>query len=71
MRNFVRKNKYDALVREVNLTEANPCFAGIRLNDGREATVFLKDFALCSHRFHSSRNLENQLNPINDKNVAE
>ena len=70
MRNFVRKNKHDALVREVNLTEANPCFARIRLDDGKEATVSLKDLAPCPPRSHSSKNLENQLNPINDKDVA-
>ena len=31
LRNFVRKNKHDDLVREVNLTEANPCFARFNL----------------------------------------
>ena len=71
MRNFVRKNKHDALVREVNLTEANPCFARIRVDDGREATVSLKDLALCPPRSHGSNTLENQLYPINDKDVAE
>ena len=71
MRNFVRKTKHDALVREVNLTEANPCFARIKLDDGREVTVSLKDFAPCPPRSHCSNTLENQLNPINDKDVAE
>ena len=68
MRNFLRKNKHDALVREVNLTEENTCFARIRLDNGREAT---KDLAPCPPRSHSSKNLENQLNPTNDKDVAE
>ena len=67
----MRKNKHDALVREVNLNEANPCFARIRLDDGREATVSLKDLAPCPPRSHSSKNLEIQLNPINEKDVAE
>ena len=61
MRNFVRKNKLDSLVHEVNLTEANLCFARIRLDDGKEATVSLKNLAPCPPRSHRSNTLENQL----------
>ena len=71
MRNFVRKNKHDALVREVNLTEASSCFARIGLDDGREATISQNNLAPCPSRSHESNTLENQLCPINDKHVAE
>ena len=71
MQNFVCKNKHDALVHKVNLTEANPCFASIRLDDCRKATVSLKDWAPCPPRSHGLNTLENQFNPINDKDVAE
>ena len=71
MRNFMLKNKHDALVREINLTEANPCFAHIRLDDDGEASVSLKDLAPYPPRSHGSKTLGNQLNQINHKDVAE
>ena len=60
MRNFVCKT--NMIPWFANLTEANPCFA---LVDGREATVSLPP------RSRDSNTSENQLNPINDKDVAE
>lgn len=45
MRNFVRQSKYDPLVQEVTLVEANPDYALVRLPDGRETTVNLRNLA--------------------------
>ena len=39
--NFVRANKYDDYVRQVQLTEANPTFAWVRFPDSHESTVSL------------------------------
>ena len=38
-------SKYDPLVDEAELVEANPQYAHVRLNDGRETTVSLRDLA--------------------------
>lgn len=45
LRNHVRENKYQPLVKEVHLLEANPDYAFIRLPDGRENTVSLRHLA--------------------------
>ena len=45
LRNFVRSSKHDDLVQKVDLLEANPLYARIRYNDGRESTVSLRDVA--------------------------
>ena len=47
LRKFVRSNKNDDLVDEVELTHVNPNFAHIRHKDGRESTVSLSDLAPC------------------------
>ena len=39
------RNKCDLLVEEAELLEANPHYAHVRLEDGREITVFLRDLA--------------------------
>ena len=39
MKRNVRQSKYDPLVDEVNLIEANPQYAHVRLPDDRETTV--------------------------------
>ena len=41
----VRNSKYDPVVDEVELLEANPQYAQIRLPDGRESTVALRHLA--------------------------
>ena len=48
LKRFVRNSKYDPLVDEVELIEANPLYAHIRYDDGRESTVSLKHLAPCS-----------------------
>ena len=45
LRNFVRANKNDPLVKTVELLEANQVYAHIRTPDGRETTVSTRDLA--------------------------
>lgn len=45
MRNHNRGNKYEPLVQEVELIEANPEYAHVRLPDGRETSVSLRHLA--------------------------
>ena len=45
LKQHVRKSKYDKLVKKVELLEANPNYAHIRHEDGRETTVSLRDIA--------------------------
>ncbi len=45
MRNQVRTNKYEPLVQEVELIEANPDYAHVKLADGRETTVSIRHLA--------------------------
>ena len=47
LRRFVRRSKYEPLVDEVDLIEANPMYAYIRYPDGRESTVNIRDLAPC------------------------
>lgn len=39
MKKPVRRNRYESLVEEVQLLEANPDYSHIQLPDGRETTV--------------------------------
>ena len=41
----VRRSKYEPLVDEVELAEANPHYAHVKFPDGREATVSTKQLA--------------------------
>ena len=45
LRRYVRSSKNEPLVDEVELIEANPQYAHIRYQNGRESTVFLRDLA--------------------------
>lgn len=45
MKKYVRTNKYDPLVEEVELIEANPEYAYVRLPDGQEKTVSTRHLA--------------------------
>lgn len=45
LRRFVRRSKYDPLVDEVQILDANPNYAHIRYQNGRETTVSVRDLA--------------------------
>ena len=45
LRNYKRTSKYQPLVDEVDLVEANPNYAKIRYRDGRESNVSIRDLA--------------------------
>uniref|UniRef100_A0A5S6QP92 Uncharacterized protein n=1 Tax=Trichuris muris TaxID=70415 RepID=A0A5S6QP92_TRIMR len=45
LKKLVRLNKWDPLVEEVELLEANPQYACVRLPNGRESTVSLRHLA--------------------------
>ena len=45
LRKFVRTNKNDPLVDQVELLDVNPTYANIRHKDGRETTVSVRDLA--------------------------
>ena len=47
LKRHARHSKYDPLVDEVELLEANPKYAHIRHSNGRESTVSLRDLAPC------------------------
>lgn len=49
LRRFVRRSKYDPLVDEVELIEANPMYAYIRYPNGRESSVSIRDLAPCGN----------------------
>ena len=45
LKRHVRNSKYDPMVDEAELIEANPQYAHVRLCNGRETTVSLRDLA--------------------------
>ena len=47
LRKFVRSGKNDDMVRKVELLDANPMYARVRYDDGRECNVSLRDIARC------------------------
>lgn len=44
---FVRVSKNDLFLDQVQLMDANPSYAHIKYQDGRESTVSLRDLAPC------------------------
>ena len=64
LKRHVRASKYDPLVDEVELLEANPHYAHVRLPDGRESTVSLRHLApVGDERVEERRNEERCLLP--------
>ena len=70
LRKFVRSNKNDDLVEQVELTQANPQYAHIRYNDGRKSSVSLADLAPCPRNSTDTENIET-INENNDIIVAD
>ena len=54
VRKHVRGSKYDPIVEEADLIEANPDYAFIRLKSGHETTVSLRDLAPCGDSVESA-----------------
>ena len=46
MKRNVRHSKYDPYIDEVDLIQANPHYAHVRLSDGHETTILTKQLAL-------------------------
>ena len=59
LKRHVRASKYDPLVDEVELLEANPHYAHVRLPDGRESTVSLRHLAPVGEEREEERQNEN------------
>ena len=68
LKRHVRTSKYDPLVDEVELIEANSQYAHVRLPDGKESTVALRHLApVGNERLSENDSLsENQANPPHD-----
>ena len=45
LKRYVRQSKYDPIVEETELIEANPRYAHIRLQNSKEITVLLRNLA--------------------------
>lgn len=68
LKKHVRLSKYDPLVEEVTVVEANPQYALIRHKDGRENTVSLKHLAPRGdiNLLAENETLEENITPNND-----
>lgn len=54
LKRHVRASKYEPLVENVELIEANPCYAHIRYSNGHEDTVSVKHLAPCGQENEES-----------------
>ena len=59
VKRHVRRSKYDPYVDEAELLEVNPQYAHIRLDNGNETTVPLRDLAPCGEGFCKDDYLNN------------
>ena len=66
VRKHVRNSKYDPIVEEAELIEANPEYAFIRLGTGHETTVSLRDLAPCGNAEQLESAIENDARSTDD-----
>ena len=74
IKNYYRANKYDPLVNEVELIDANPNFAKVRYVDGTEANVSIKDLAPAGDDTINHEKVEignDSINPTSTNNDAQ
>ncbi|CAC5403875.1 unnamed protein product [Mytilus coruscus] len=64
MKKLVRATKYGPLVEEVDLLEANPSYAHVKLSDGRETTVSIPHLAPTGQQINND-NLDQSV--LNDR----
>ncbi|XP_066963204.1 uncharacterized protein [Macrobrachium rosenbergii] len=75
LRRHVRR-KEDPLVEEVQLLEANPSYAHVRFEDGREDTVAISDLARCPRAVPpppgtGKTQLEDEVESVNKEDASE
>ena len=66
LRRFVRNSKYEPLVDEVELQDANSSYAHVQLPDGRESTASVRDLTpvgRSDHLVHSGPQLNEDSTP--------
>ena len=72
MRHHVRTSKYEPLVDEVELLEANPQYAHIKFTNGHESTVSVSDLAPARNILQSkdvlNDNIQEELKDSTDTN---
>ena len=76
---FVRNSKYEPTVDEVELLDANPTYAHIRLPNGRESTVSVRDIApiessdigIDSDSLHKENSVQQAQSEVNKQLVFE
>ena len=71
VKKHVRKNKYDPLVEEAELLHANPQYAHVKLSNGRETTVSIKDLAPAGKQLLSEEENANNEEVRNDGVINE
>ena len=70
LKRHIRTSKYDQVVDKVDLLHATPNYAIVRLPNGRETTVSLKDVAPCtSTNSNDIVNIDNENEELENVNV--
>ena len=68
LKNHVRKSKYDPLIEEIELIEANLQYAHIKYPNGKETTVFVRHLAPKSNDY---KELNSEQNDMHEQNITE
>ena len=71
LRRHVKNSKYDDQCDEVDLVESNPSYARVRLPNGREKSVSLRDLAPMPSLTQEIPNSISNNNPCNDVSISE
>ena len=71
VKKLARKSKYNPLVEEAELLHANPQYAHMKLSNGQEKTVSIKDLAPASKQLLSEEEKTNNEEVKNDGIVNE
>ena len=68
LKKHVQKSKYDPLIEEVELSEANPQYAHIRYPNGKETTVSVRHLA---PKIDYYKELNSEQNDMHEQSITE